>query len=161
MFEGKEKIWRKQKGFSSPEAVIVVLVIAILTVLAVPNINRTMDLRKLDLYVGVISNKMTEARMHAIKHNRTAWLRIDPVNRTTQLQTTDLSGNTINLGASEIIPGRLGLTNSAVVEFRFDSMGRLSSGTQTVTFKMSKAADIKTKAITVSPAGKITVSSMN
>ena len=157
----RKKKGHSQAGFSAPETLVVVLVISILTVIAIPIVSKTMDLRRLDVYVSVVSSKMTEARMHAIKHNRTAWFRVDPVNRTTQIQTTDDVGNTVNLKASELIPLRITMAETAAVEFRFDSMGRLTTGTETVTFQTTASGDTNSKAITASPAGKILVASMD
>ncbi|NNE67420.1 MAG: prepilin-type N-terminal cleavage/methylation domain-containing protein [Pyrinomonadaceae bacterium] len=150
-----------QAGFSAPETLIVVLVISILVVIAIPNVSKTLDLRLLETYSSVVSNKMTETRTYAIKHNRTAWLRIDPANRTSQIQTTDTAGNTINLKAAELLPARIAIAETSPVEFRFDSMGRLTTGTETVTFQLTASGQTKSKAITVSPAGKILVGSMH
>lgn len=150
----------KSQGFSLPELLIVVLIIGILTVIAIPSISRTMQLRRLDTVVSEIADKMTDARMYAIKRNRAAWLLLDPVNRTTQMQTTDDAGNTINLKPAERLPGGLNLTASGVVECRFDSMGRLAAGSLTVTFQTGTGGSAKSKSITVAPAGKITVGKM-
>ncbi|MDH3493061.1 MAG: GspH/FimT family protein [Acidobacteriota bacterium] len=159
IFRKKRCVLREQ-GFSALEALIVVLVIGIVVVIAVPNVTRNVELRKLDTYVSTLSSKMEEAKSYAIKHNRTAWLRIDPVNRTTQIQTTDDAGNTVNLGAAELVPARLDIAETTAMEFRFDSMGRLATGSGTVTFQMDGSGETKTKAITVGPSGQIRVGEM-
>ncbi len=151
---------KRQQGFSAPEAAIVVVIITILIVLAVPRVSRTVELRQLDTYVSVIANKMTETRTHAIKRNRSVWLEVDPINRTTQIQTTDAVGNTVNVKGSELFPATIGMAETTVVEFRFDSMGRLTTGNETVTFQMTNSGSPKTRAVSVGPAGKITVASM-
>ncbi len=160
MLTSLKQYCNQQHGVSAPESLIVVAIIGIIATFTIPNITRTIDLRQLDTYGSVVAGKMTEARTYAIKHNRTAWFRIDPINRTTQIQTTDNLGNTINLKASELIPSRIQMAETTPVEFRFDSMGRLTTGSETVTLQMSSSGDTKSKAITGFPAGKIRVGSM-
>lgn len=149
--EFKYKIFRRKNepGFSLPEVLVVVLIIAILTVIAIPSVSRAMQLQRLDTYVFTIADKMMDARMYAIKHNRPAWLRIDPTNRTTELQTTNDAGNTINLKTAELLPAGIMITGSTPVEFRFNSLGRLPVENQTITFQTGSSGTLKSKPITV------------
>lgn len=140
---------------------MVVLTIAIVVVFAIPSISSSYDLRQLDSYTSKVAGKMAKVKMHAIKRNRTAWLRIDPINRTTHLQSTDNSGNTINLEAAELVPSRIDFLETSPVEIRFDSVGRLITGNETVTFLVSNSQSTKQKSISVSPAGKVNVSAMS
>lgn len=160
-FNHKIYAQKNEQGFGLIEIIMVILIISILVVIAIPSITGIMKLQRLNTYVAVIAGKAMDARMYAVKHNRTAWLRIDPTNRTTQLQTTNAAGNTISLKSAELLPSELRLTATTPVEFRFDSLGRLPGGNQTATFQTGSSGSSKTKSISVSPAGKITVGSMN
>jgi prepilin-type N-terminal cleavage/methylation domain-containing protein len=146
------------RGFSLPELLVVFLAISILIVLALPGAIRSLQLYRLDTSVSVIGNKLTEARMSAIKRNRTVWLRLDKNSKTAQIRTTNTAGQTIDIGNPERFPQDLVLDASNSVEISFDSLGRSASGTQTFTLK--EAGSSKRKTVTVSPAGKISVGQM-
>ncbi len=152
------QIFSKEKGFSLPELLIVVLIIAILIVLTLPQSNRQLQLYRLDTGVSVISNKLMETRMEAIKRNRTTWIRLDKTAKTAQIKTTDSAAVTINVNFPEYFPQGMILDASDSLEISFDSMGRLTTGTQTVTIRETNSN--KRKDITISPAGKITVGQM-
>jgi prepilin-type N-terminal cleavage/methylation domain-containing protein len=148
----------KSGGFSLPEIMIVVLVVAILVVLTLPQSNRQLQLYRLDSSVSLISSKLMEARMEAIKRNRTTWLRLDKTAKTIQIRTTNSSAQTINISSPELFPQGMVLDASDSLEISFDSMGRLTTGTQT--FSIRETNSNKRKNITVSPAGKITTGQM-
>lgn len=150
----------KSRGFSLPELLIVLLVIAILAVLALPVVFKTLQLRKLDTSVSKIADKSLEARMYAIKRNREAWLRIDPVTRTFHTQSRDDLGATIDLNTAEPFPNGVNALGSTPVEFHFDSLGRLAAGGQTVTFEVVSTGTSPKKTVSVSPAGKINASAI-
>ena len=149
---------KREKGFSLPEIMIVVLTIGIIATLALPGSIRTLQLYRLDTSVSVIGSKLMETRMSAIKRNRTAWLRIDKTTRTFQIRTTNAAGQTIDVGYPESFPQGMNLDASDSVEISFDSLGRSSAGTQSVTILESNSN--KRKVISVSPAGKISVGQM-
>ncbi len=150
--------FKKEGGFSFPELLIVFLSIAILAVLSLPQSNRQLQLYRLDTGVSIISGKLMEARMEAIKRNRTTWLRLDKTAKTAQIKTTNTSAETIDVKSSESFPQGMILDASDSLEISFDSMGRLTTGTQTVTIRETNSG--KRKDITISPAGKITVGQM-
>ena len=152
------QIFSKEKGFSLPELLIVVLIVAILIVIALPQTNRQLQLYRLDTSVSVISDKLMEARMEAIKRNRTTWLRLDKTAKTAQIRTTNSSSATIDVGFPENFAQGMVLDTSDSLEISFDSMGRLTTGTQTIPIRETNSN--KRKDITVSPAGKITVGNM-
>lgn len=150
----------KSCGFSLPELLIVLLVIAILAVIALPVVFKTLQLRKLDTSVSKVADKSLEVRMYAIKRNREAWLRIDPATRTFRVQSRDDLGATIDLDTAESFPDGVNTTIATPTEFHFDSLGRRAAGGQTVTFKVVSTGQTPVKTVSVSPAGKINVSGM-
>ncbi len=147
-----------EKGFSMPELLIVLLIVAIITVIALPNGIRQLQLYRLETSVSIVSNKLMEARMGAIKRNRTTWLRIDKTTKTAQIKTTNDAAQTIDVDYAEKLPEGMMLTSTESVEVSFDSMGRSNSGGQFFTVKEVKTG--KRKDIAVSPAGKISVGQM-
>ncbi len=154
----KEVKSMKQKGFSIPELIIVLLIISILVVMALPQSIRQLQLYRLDTSVSVIGNKLMETRMNAIKRNRTTWLRLDKVAKTTQIRSTNPAGETIDVGFPERFPQGMALDAGNSIEIRFDSMGRLSTTAPTITIKETNSN--KRKNITISPGGKISVGQM-
>lgn len=155
----KEEIkLRKQKGFSLPELIIVLLVISILVVIALPKSIRQLQLYRLDTSVSVIGNKLMETRMNAIKRNRTSWIRLDKVAKTSQIRSTNSAGATIDVDFPERFPQGMILDAEDSIEISFDSMGRLSTTAPTITILETHSN--KRKNITISPAGKISVGQM-
>ena len=148
----------KQNGFSLPELIIVLLVISILVVIALPKTIRQLQLYRLDTSVSVIGNKLMETRMNAIKRNRTAWLRLNKVAKTTQIKSTNSVGATIDVGFPERFPQGMDLDAYNSIDISFDSMGRLSTTAPTITILETNSN--KRKNITISPAGKISVGQM-
>ncbi len=152
------RVAKMEQGFSMPELLIVLLVGAILTVIAVPNGIRQMQLYRLETSVSIVSNKLMEARMNAIKRNRTTSIKIDKTKRTAQIRSTNDMYQPIDVGFPERLSSGLVLDSLNSVEVNFDSMGRFSTGTQTITLKESNSN--KRKDITISPSGKVSVGQM-
>lgn len=150
--------YKKQKGFSFPELLIVLLVISILVTMALPQSIRQLQLYRLDTSVSAISNKLMEARMNAVKRNRTTWLRLDKAAKTSQIKSTNTAGATINVGFPERFPQGMILDTVDSIEISFDSMGRLSTTAPTITIKEENSN--KRKTIAVSLSGKISVGQM-
>lgn len=150
--------FNREAGFSLPEILIVLLTIAILTTLALPSGLRALQLYRLETSVSVISDKLMETRMSAIKRNRTSSLKIDKTARTAQIHSTNQKGETIDVNFPVAFPQGLQFDAVDSVEISFDSMGRISTGIQTLTFKETNSN--KRKNIIVSPAGKISVGQM-
>lgn len=147
-----------EKGFSMLEILIVFLIIAILVVLALPQTIKSLQLYRLETSVNVISDKLWETRITAIKRNRTSWLRLDKTANTAQVRSTNDSGQTIDVGFPTKFSDGLVLDAPDSIEIGFNSMGQSTTGSQTITFKEEKSK--KRKDITVSPAGKIIVGQM-
>ena len=143
------------------ELLIVIAVVAILLAIALPNVNRTLALQRLDTSTSILASKLADARMNAIKRNRPAWVAIDPTNRTVQIQTRDNDNAIINLGAAEALPSGVDFTApTAAAQITFDSLGRLPTGTAAWTVTLRGAQNTKRKSLSVSIAGKVTVANM-
>jgi Tfp pilus assembly protein FimT len=145
------------RGFSMVEITIVCVYMAILVAVAVPNVIRQTQYYRLDKSVSLVSSKLAETRMNAIKRNQTCWLRVDKTARTVQIRTTS-AGATVDIGYPDFIAQGTNLDASDSIEVAFDSLGRYSSGPQTVTILENNLT--RRKDIGISPAGKITVSGM-
>jgi Tfp pilus assembly protein FimT len=155
MFQkSKSKNRKNEVGVSLIEIVIVLSVSLVLSAIALPNITGTMAVRHLNATVTMVSGKVMQARMTAIKRNKTTWLRISPTNRTVKLQTTDTAGNTIDLTPTANFSNQVSLAGSTDIDIAFDSMGRPTTGAQTINFT---ATGSKSKNITISSVGKTTM----
>ena len=148
----------KQGGFSLPELMVVLLIISILFVIALPQSIRQLQLYRLNTSVSAIGGKLMETRMNAIKRNRTTWLRLDKTAKTAQIKSTNAAAENIDISFPERFPQGMILDAPDSIDISFDSMGRLTGGTQTITIKETNSN--KRKNITISPAGKITVGQM-
>lgn len=148
----------REHGFTMPEVLVVFLTIAIISVIALPSTVRTLQLYRLDTGVSHLSNKLMETRMNAIKRNRTAWLRVDGTMRSSIVRSTNSAGQTIDLSFPANLPAGMILDESDSIEIRFDSLGRSANGAQTFTLREANSG--KRKNISISPAGKISVSQM-
>jgi len=145
-----------EKGVSLIEVVIVMTIAIVFVVIALPRGIRQLQIHRLDTSVAVVSEKISEARMTAIKRNRTSWLRIDKTARTAQIKSTDpVTAAEVDVGFPEKLPQGVVLDGTVSVNITFDSMGLSTGGTQTFTLREGNAN--ATEAITVSPAGKVTV----
>lgn len=147
-----------EQGFSIPELLVVLLSISILTVIALPTSIRQLQLYRIETSVSLVSNKLMEARMGAIKRNQTIWLRIDNNTKTIQTKSFNNAAQTIDIDHPERLPQGIILNSSEFVEISFDSMGRSKNGGQFFTIKEINTG--KRKDIAVSPSGKITVGQM-
>jgi Tfp pilus assembly protein FimT len=147
-----------ERGFSIVELIVVGVVISIMVAVAVPRTVRQLQFYRLDRSTAAVSSKLTEARINAIKRNRTVWLRIDKTARTSQIRTTDSGGATVNVGYADNFPQGTDLDAADSVEVAFDSMGRYASGPQLVTMVETNLG--RREDINISPAGKIKIGSM-
>jgi Tfp pilus assembly protein FimT len=145
-------------GFSVAEAVVAIAIIGILVAIAIPTTIRQLQLHRLDSSVSVVSSKIMEARMNAIKRNRTSTLHISLHDRHAIVRTTNASNDVIDIGQPESFYGGVSLDATNSANINFDSMGRLPAGAQTVTLVESNSG--RRKNIFISPAGKVTVSNI-
>ncbi len=148
---------RNQRGFSLVELVVAVTVILILTAIAIPNINQTMESYRLETSASAIVGKLMDARINAIKRNRPAWLAINLAAGSSQVQIANPAPPppAANLGTLELLPRGLVFVNPPTpAQITFDSLGRIVAP-QTVRLQVVRSGQQKT--ITVSPTGKVTV----
>jgi Tfp pilus assembly protein FimT len=149
----------RERGFSLIEIVIVGAIILAIAVIAVPKSIQSLRAYRLATAVSMTNEMLMDARMDAIKRNRTSWLTVDKVAKTAQVHTTDGVGATINVGFAQNLPQGVNLVSTLnSIDLGFDSLGRCSAGTQT--FTISESGSGLKQDITISPAGKITVSAM-
>src|SRR5215203_2831944 len=94
-FQKQSKSGYKIQGFSLIELLIVLLIISILVVAAIPQIQQTLRLYRVESASGLLSNRLTEARLTAIKNNRTAWLEINSSDKTLEIWTTNQNNQPI------------------------------------------------------------------
>ena len=143
---------RRAGGFTLFELMIVVLIILAVSIITVPNVDRTLQTFRLDGSASMIYNKTLEARLNAIKRNRQAWLAIDSDNGEVQVRSTDDTPETIDVGTPGLLQRTVGFQEGTPVEIRFDSMGRPTVARTIVI----ETADME-KTITISATGRIRV----
>ena len=140
------------RGFTIFELMVVVTIIMIVLMVAIPSVGRTLETLRLDGSASMLNNKIMEARINAIKRNRSAWLQIDAVNLQVQVQTTDNVPATINVGDPGLLQKTVDFQAGSPFEVRFDSMGR-PVAPRTIVLETSNMQ----KTITVTATGRITV----
>jgi len=144
-----------ERGFSIIEIIVVLVVIAIMVAIAVPGTIKQLQAYRLQNSAAVLAGKLDEARMNAIKRNRTVWLRIDKTARTEQIRSNTPLGVVYDIGYPELLWQEINLDAPDSVEVAFDSLGRYASGPPTVVLLESNLS--KRKNVMISPAGKVTV----
>jgi prepilin-type N-terminal cleavage/methylation domain-containing protein len=146
-----------QTGFSLIEVIIVVLIISILVVAAIPQVQRNLQLYKLESATGLLSNRLTEARLTALKHNRPAWLEINSVDKTLEVWTTNETAQPIRAKLAVTIPDNISIDSASPSRVTFTSLGRNQSNSSNV-IKFKLANTNFCKSVTVSAVGNITSS---
>jgi type IV fimbrial biogenesis protein FimT len=145
-----------QKGFSLPELLVVTLVMAIIVTLALPQIQETLRGYRLDIAERVVTNRLLEARLGAIKRNRDTWLAIDKTANTIQVASTDDNGTAVFLTPTISLPRNAFFTSSTPNAVTYSSLGRnKNSGTSVVSLQVSGIN--KTRTISISATGNLKV----
>ena len=140
------------RGFSLFELMIVLAIAGILVMFLVPNVTQTLQTLRLDGSASMIYNKAKEARINAIKRNREAWLSIDTTGGEVQVQTTDDTPATIDVGIVGLLQNTVTFGSGSPTEVRFDSMGR-----PTVVRTIVLETTDMSKTITISATGRVQV----
>jgi prepilin-type N-terminal cleavage/methylation domain-containing protein len=145
----------RQNGFSLIELIIVLLVVAILITLALPAIQRTLQLYRLETGTSYLLHRLTETRLVAIKRNRDAWLEIDKANRTLILKSTNDAGQQISLGFPTYLPEGVQFNGATPNSVIFTSLGRNRAvGNTQIKLKLISANRHKT--VNVGTTGNVT-----
>lgn len=146
---------RNNFGFSLPEVMIVVIIIAILVVLAVPQLNASLQLNRIQTASSIVTAKLSEAKSIAIKQNKQVSVVVDETNRKVWVEA-----NSIVIGSVEQLPLdtkiKISPNTSATKEYiTFNSMGALITTPATVLpYYETKRLELP---ISVSVSGKITL----
>lgn len=143
------------RGFSLIELIIVLLVISIVAVAAFPQIQQTLRLYRVESAAGLLSNRLTEARLTAIKHNRLAWLEINNVEKTLEVWTTNQNNQPIRENLSVPLSEDVTIVSGSPSRVTFTSQGR-NQANSNVAIKLKLTKTSFCKAVTVSVAGSIT-----
>ncbi len=151
----KLNIFKEQKGFSLIEIIIVLLIISILIVAAIPQIERNLQLYRVESAMSLLSNRLTEARMTAVKHNRAAWLEINNVNKTFEVWTTNELNQPIRSTIPVTISNNVSFDAASPSRITFNSLGRNQANASSV-IKLKLINTNFCKSITVSAVGNIT-----
>ncbi len=151
----KIKEIKGQKGFGLIEIIIVLLIISILAVAAIPQIERNLQLYRVESVMNLLSNRLTEARLTAVKHNRAAWLEIDNTNKTLEVWTTNELNQPIRAKLPVTIPNNVLFDASSPSRITFTSLGRNQANANSVV-KLQFGNTNFCKTITVSAVGNIT-----
>lgn len=143
------------QGFSLPEVMIVVIIIAILVVLAVPQLNSSLQFNRIQTASSLIASKLSEAKMAAIKQNKQVSFVLDETNRQIWIEANStVIGNVEQL--PQLIKVKISPDTSATKEYiTFNSMGVLSTTPATILpFYEAKRVELP---ISISISGKITL----
>ncbi len=145
----------KIQGFSLIELIIVLLVISIIAVAAFPQIQQTLRLYRVESAAGLLSNRLTEARLTAIKHNRPAWLEINTIEKTLEVWTTNQNNEPIRANLAVPISEDVSVISGSPLRVTFNSLGR-NQANSNVAIKLKLSKTNFCKAVSVSVAGSIT-----
>lgn len=151
----------RQAGFSLVELLMVLSIVLVVAAIAIPNMLTTLESYRLDSAARMLSGRMTDARIQAVKLNQPTWVAVDVTNRRVQVQTFDRAapGNVINLGSAETLPNGV-VFAAAPAQIVFDSLGRPASvpAPPPHLLRLRVARSGQEKRIVVTPSGKIDVS---
>ena len=142
------------------ELLIVVFILLVLMAAALPSVNRTIQLWRLETSTAMVVAKIADARMNSIKRNRPSWLLMTAGAGTVQVQSTNPATNLpMNIGAAEQV--RRGVTLVAPPNLTFDSLGwPMPAAAQTICLRNAANAGNDRKNINISVTGRVTVTNL-
>ena len=146
---------KNEKGFSLIELIICLLVISILVTASIPSIDRNLQLYRLESATGLLANRLTEARLTAIKRNRAASLQVNSTARTLEVWTTNESGQAIRATLTVPIPSNVSIVSGSVSTVSFNSLGRNQANSDSV-IRFNLPNTSFCRSVTVSAVGNIT-----
>lgn len=145
----------KTEGFSLVEVVIVLLIISIVIVAALPQVQKTLQLYRVESAAGLLSNRLAETRLTAIKRNRAAWLEINDTNRTLEVWTTDANNQPIRTKTIVSISPDVTIVSGSPSRVTFNSLGRNQANSEVlIKFRLGKTNFCRS--VSVSVVGNIT-----
>ena len=143
----------EKSGFSVVELLVVMAIIAIVSMIAIPNVQAALETHRLHGSAYMIASKLMEARSNALKRNRDCSLQILAVERQVQVQTAGVGGP-IDVGGPGFLSGGVNFVAPPAGIF-FDSMGRPANPPpQTLTLQSPSGRQVT---VTVAPTGRVRV----
>jgi len=148
-------VLRQQKGFSLAEAVAVTGLVAVVSAIAVPSLNKLKAETALPSVQREVMGALYIARSSAIAYNSQRSVVITP--RTKTIQIHDQAGTTVyNRDLSTYGPS-ISIEGDGAITIVFDAVGLLSPPTDPITVTITGIAD-QQKTVTVYGTGKATAS---
>jgi len=142
-------------GFSLIEVLIVLIIIAILVVAALPQIQQSLRLYRVETASGLLANRLTEARLTAIKYNRAAWLEINTTSKSFEVWTTDKNNQPVRTRLAVPISDDVSIVSGSPSRITFNSLGRnQSNSNEIIKFKLANSSFCRQ--VSVSIVGNIT-----
>jgi prepilin-type N-terminal cleavage/methylation domain-containing protein len=117
----------RQHGFSVLELLSVVAITGIVVAIGLVRAQGAMRSYRLQESAAAVSTKLLDARINALKRNRPAWVSIDPVTRTLQVQMADAAGNPVNIGPLVRLSQGVVFAGTVPAQVVFDALGRLAT----------------------------------
>lgn len=144
---------RRSRGFTLVEILVVVAVLAVIAAIAIPNVQGVMESYRLQTATSMLASKLNEARMNALKRNRSVWLELDVASGRALVRTTGSAGSTLELGAPGLLPSGVSFADP-VVTIRFDSVGRPTNPPPRVIAVQITRSGAR-RSVSVSPSGMV------
>lgn len=149
---------KTQKGFSLPEIILVLLVVAILCLIALPQVSASLQLNRVNTLNAAIAAKLAEARIQAIKRNSAVSVKINFQTRKIWVEASGTQlGGSESYAAENTVQFSTG-ASSTEGTVTFNSFGNLQ--TSPTDIKVINSRINKSKTLQVSLSGKITVAAM-
>ena len=149
---------KNDSGFSLLEIMVVTLSIAILVVLAIPQMTANLQLNRIQTGASIVAAKLGEAKMLAIKQNKQVSFVLDETNQQVWIEI-----NSTRIGTTETLPKNINIkitpdTTATKEVVIFNSMGALITAPCTISsFYAVKKLEVP---IAVTTSGKITIGLM-
>ncbi len=145
-------------GFSVIELIIIILIISILSALALPSVQRNLQLFRLETGSGSISSLLALARMEAIKRNREVTVVINEDKKTAILKSKNHRNEEVSLTENIRLSDDISFLTTGNNSVTFTSLGRnKTSGESNLYIRL--IGTNKQRRIKVSSVGQISAGS--